>query len=308
MAFSIGANSDHVLRGVDRTIAAVVDVLPVRTTRPTSLPRAWLSQRGQEVLSCRVRVSGGFPGSIRAQHTLDSVVLAITDDWLIAGEGTPSGFALPVARLDGFSVQPCGGIQPPCLVVWYRDGVLSGSFQISFLGTSRNRHGEFRATPVARFLQQQGVPIVPADDARFVPDLFCPWSDIASFADDDVRYAGSVFASSGGPFGAHLDTARVWITDRWLLWCPTHGTGLNRLELDRIVECRSGYGDRLLIGIEDACGGRYDLYFDFGVDGDRTRPVLTVQDLLAAADIPIEIASTPIAPWRRSGTRPASEE
>lgn len=298
MAISIGATSEHLLKGFDRVIASVVDVLPRGKAQP--IPRAWQAERGTLISFAKVRVAGGFPGSTRSQHMLSKTTLHLTDRWLILGEGTANGFALPLARLDGCAIQDTGGLQPPQLVIWYREGAGSASFAISFAGTTRSRTGAFRAELWRDQLAEIGIATFAPTLTEFCPQLHTDWATLDEFSCEDVLFSGMAIASAGGRFGEQLDSAEVWITDRWLLWCPQHGSGLNALAIDRIADCRSGFGDRMTIGIGDNHGGRYDIYFDFGPDGDRTS--VRVQETLAALGVPVGTAVTPIAPWRTGGT------
>lgn len=308
MAISFGTTSENLMRGIDRMIATVAAVLPVRNSRRVApISRSWASDRGNEILRAQVDVSGGFPGNLRWQQQLPNTSLHLTNTWLIFGEGTNYGFALPLTLLKGVTVQRFGGLQPPGLVVWYQDGDMQGSFLISFRGTARNRAGVLRAEWIQGHLLNLGVPKANEISARFVPSIYCAWEDIADLADDDVLFAGRAVASAAGPFGAILDSSEVWITERSLIWCPEHGQGLNCLSLDSIIDCRNGFGDRLSIGIEDAQGGRYDLYFDFTSRKDRSNPGAQVQELLAAAGVPVGTAVSPIAPWRSGGTRRPSD-
>ena len=308
MAINLGTTSENLLRGIDRLIVAVAGVVPVRQSRPVpAIPRAWGAQRGIVTAQAKVDIAGGFPGSLRWQQQLQNISLHLTDLWLIVGEGTTSGFALPIDKITGVAIRTGGGLQPPCLVVWYRDADQNGSFCISVRGTARNRTGAFRAEWLHDHLLAAGIPEVDSDLARFVPPVHVAWDDIADLTDDTLLFSGEVIASAGGPFGSTLDSATLWLTEHALIWCPHHGVGVNVLKLDAIIECRTGFGDRLSIGIEDACGGRYDLYFDFGNDGERNNTAAEVKHLLAAAGIPTGTAAMPIAPWRKGGTRRPSE-
>lgn len=308
MAISLGATSEQLLRGVDRVIESLAGAFPKSITRGVKpIPRAWAAERGKDLATARVSVSGGFPGSLRAQQSLARTTLHLTDRWLIIGEGTNGGFALPISRLDGCSVQYCGGLQPPCLVMWYRDDTMTGSFAISFEGTARNRAGHLRANVWQHLLAEANVAVIPTDVAAFIPSIHCPWTNIDHVVTDDVLFSSRAQASTGGRFATTLDTADVWITDEWLLWCADHGAGLNCINIQNIIECRNGFGDRVAIGIEDACGARYDVYFDFGIESDRARPSATVQQILAAHGVPVGVASAANAPWRRGGTMRPSE-
>lgn len=308
MAITLGATSENLLRGIDRMIATVATALPVWGPRQrTVIPRAWASQRGEDIARAQVDISGGFPGSLRWQQRLTNVSLHLTDSWLIIGEGSSAGFALPIDRIAGISTQSFGGLQPPSLVVWYQDGDLRGSFLVSFRGTARNRAGVLRAEWFAGHLTNAGVSLLDEEAAHFVPSLHCAWDEIADLADDEILFSGRAVASVAGPFGAVMDSSEIWLTERTLIWCPDHGHGLNCLPLEKIIDCRNGFGDRLSIGIEDACGGRYDLYFDFTSKDEQSNPAAHVKQLLAAAGIPTGTAMMPIAPWRSGGTRRPSD-
>lgn len=308
MAISLGATSENLLRGIDRMIASVAAVLPARSTRQRPLiPRAWAAQRGEEIARAQVDISGGFPGNLRWQHHIANTSLHLTDSWLILGEGNSAGLTLPIERISGVSIQSYGGLQPPCLVIWYQDADVQGSFLVTFRGTARNRAGVLRAECLYAHLVDMGVLAIDEETARFVPSIHCDWDHIADLVDDEVLFSGRAIASAAGPFGSQLDSSELWITERSLIWCPEHGTGLNRISLDSIIDCRNGFGDRLSIGIEDACGGRYDLYFDFTSKEDRSNPAANVKHLLAAAGIPTGTTVVPIAPWRSGGTRRPSD-
>ena len=308
MAISLGATSEHLLRGIDRLIGSLASAMPVpNLSRHTRRSRSWAAERGADILVGRVDVAGGFPGSLRWQQHLAATTLHLTDRWLIVGEGTPNGFALPLARIVGTAVQGSGGLKPPCLTIWYQDGDLTGSFSVCFRGTARGRSGMWRATVWQQYLTAQGVQPLDAEAVRFAPHVHIAWDEIAEWVDDEILFTGHALASVGGWFGNELDAADVWITERSLIWCPAHGQGLNRLALDAIVDCRNGFGDRLAIGIEDACGGRYDLFFDFGDHNTRANTGARVQQLLAAAGVPVGTSSPVIAPWRRGGTRRPSD-
>lgn len=308
MAISLGATSDHLLRGIDRMIGSVVSVLPVpRLRRRSRLTRAWGTERGKDILIAQVDAVGGFPGSLRWQQRLTTTTLHLTESWLLVGEGTPGGFALPLHSLAGSAVQGGGGLKPPHLTIWYQDGDLVGSFSLGFRGTARGRAGMWRANVWQQQLAELGVQAIDADAARFSPNLHVSWDSVADIVDDEILFASSAWASAGGWFGAEFDIADVWITENTIIWCPAHGNGLNRLPLEKIIDCRNGFGDRLAIGIEDACGGRYDLFFDFANRTDRANHGARVQQLLHAGGVPIGTATPVIAPWRRGGTRRPSD-
>lgn len=308
MAITLGTTSENLLRGIDRLVVAVAGVIPARQSRRVpAIPRAWGAQRGTGIVQAQIDIAGGFPGSLRWQQQLQNTSLHLTDLWLIVGEGTPSGFAIPIDKISGVAIQSDGGLQPPNMVVWYRDADQIGSFCISVRGTARNRTGAFRAEWLCDHLLAAGVPAIDDELAQFVPPIHVAWDDVADFTDDTLLFTGEGIASAGGLFGSTLDSATIWLTEHALIWCPDHGLGVNVLKLDAIIDCRSGFGDRLSIGIEDACGGRYDLYFDFSNQNERSNIAAEVKHLLAAAGIPTGTSVMPIAPWRSGGTRRPSE-
>lgn len=308
MAISLGTTSEQLLRGIDRMVASVASVLPIRVgIQQPRLSRAWESDRGRDTLIAQIDVAGGFPGSLRWQNRLNSTSIHLTDRHLIVGEGTAAGFALPLERISGTAIQGTGGLKPPCLTVWYQDADLIGSFSINFRGTARGRSGLLRAEVWQQHLTDEGIPNVDTETARFSPNLHVEWDEITDFADDEAIFSGPSIASVGGWFGSELDVSEVWITERSVIWCALHGEGVNRLAIDRIIDSRNGFGDRIAIGIEDACGGRYDLFFDFGNKQDRDNPAARVLQMFAAMGVPVSISSPAVAPWRRGGTRRPSD-
>lgn len=304
MAISLGTTSEQLLRGIDRMVASVASVLPIRVPlHEAKITRAWEANRGRDRLVAQVDVAGGFPGGLRWQNRLTATTLHLTDRHLIVGEGTKTGFAVPLANIAGSAIQLTGGLKPPCLTVWFLDGALIGSFSVNFRGTSRGRSGLLRAEVWQQHLAEFGVPAVETERARFSPNLHLDWDEIHDIVDDEIIFSGTVIASVGGWFASELDEAELWITEHSIIWCGKHGEGVNRLAIDRIVNTRNGYGDRIAIGIEDSCGGRYDLFFDFGNKNDRDNPGARVHQILGSMGVPISAPTTIIAPWRRGGTR-----
>lgn len=272
---------------------------PGRTT--VRVPKAWAAERGDTLLQCGVHVLGGFPESLRSQHTLKNTTMHITDRYLIMDEGGINGFALPLERLLGTAILPQHGVQPPLLTIWYQDSEHVGSFGICFRGTARTFRGQSRAVQAHRLLNDLGV--IDIDSGSFTPSVHVPWSHAGSVAEHDVLWSGRAIASCAGPFASRMDSCQVWLTEQYLIWVPTHGTGLNCLALADVMECRNGHGDRLAVGIEDPQGARYDLYFDFGDKANGRQPVSRVIQVLAAAGVPTGTSAAPLAPWRAGGTR-----
>lgn len=285
-------------------VASVASVLPVRvSSRHAKITRAWETDRGRDILIAQVDVAGGFPGGLRWQNLLTCTSLHLTDRHLIVGEGTSAGFALPLARISGSAIQHTSGLKPPCLTIWFQDGEMIGSFCIRFRGTARGRSGLLRADVWQQYLADVGIPKISTETARFSPNLHLDWDEVHDFVDDEIIFSGPVTASVGGWFASALDSAEIWITEHSIIWCARHGEGINRIALDRIIDSRNGFGDRLAIGIEDACGGRYDLFFDFADKQDRENPGARVHQILAALGVPVRTSAPVIAPWRRGGTR-----
>ena len=285
-------------------VASAASLLPIRLLpREAKITRAWEANRGRDRLIAQVDIAGGFPGGLRWQNMLTSTTLHLTDRHLIVGEGTKTGFALPLAIIAGSAIQHTTGLKPPCLTVWFQDADQIGSFSIGFRGTARGRSGLLRAEVWQQHLADVGIPAVETAQARFSANLHLDWDEIHDIVDDEIVFSGNGTASVGGWFASELDDANLWITEHAIIWCGKHGDGVNRLPIDSIINTRSGYGDRLAIGIEDACGGRYDLYFDFGDKQDRENPGARVHQILASMGVPMGNPTAVIAPWRRGGTR-----
>lgn len=305
MDINVARRPEQLLRGMDRLLAVVADAIPQVPSRPrvaARVPARWLIERGETRVEAPVVALGGFPGALRSMNRLNDVQLVCTVRYLVVGEGSVTGFAIPMR--DVLSV---GMVRPDRrsnhgLVIWYRDGEHTGSFFIQFRGFARGISGLRRAEQAMQFLVSRGVAPVEARDAFSTPALFVSWDDARSLATEDIVWSGNGVAPDGGWFGAVQDAARIWMTNRHLLWAGAGGTGLNRIALADILEARDGAGDRVSIGIRDAMGFRYDLCFDLALDHleleRHANPRVQFMDTLARHGVPVTPASTPLAPWR----------
>lgn len=305
MDSNVARRPEQLLRGMDRLLAVVADAIPQMPSRPrvaSRVPSRWLIERGETRVEAPVVALGGFPGALRSMNRLADVHLICTVRYLIVGEGTATGFAIPMRDILSVSMVRPDRRSNHGLVVWYRDGDRTGSFFLQFRGVSRGVSGLRRAEQALQFLVGRGVTPVNASEAFSTPALHLSWDRARALADEEIVWSGDGIASIGGWYGERHDVSRVWLTNRHLLWAGASGAGLNRLALGDILEARDGAGDRVSIGIRDAMGGRYDLGFDLALDHleleRHASPRVQLMDALARHGVPVSTASTPLAPWR----------
>lgn len=305
MDINVARRPEQFLRGIDRLLAVVADAFPQMPSRPramASVPSRWLIERGETRLQSPVVALGGFPGSLRSMNRLHDASLICSARYLVVGEGTATGFAIPMRDVLSVSMVRPDRRSNHGLLISYRDGDATGSFFLQFRGISRGLSGLRRAEQAMQFLVERGVAPVDAGDAFSTPALYLSWDDAPSLAAEHILWSGNGVAPVGGWFGAIQDASRIWLTDRHLLWAGASGSGLNRIALSDIVEARDGTGDRISVGIRDAMGARYDLTFDLALHhlelARHANPRVQFMDALARRGVPVATASTPLAPWR----------
>jgi hypothetical protein len=313
MAVSIGATSERWLQGVDRLVIAMADAMPAfrrPASRADRIPARWVMERGAVIASAPVNVLGGFPGSLRAMNRLVAASLLITDRYLVVGEGTPDGFALPIGRILAVArVRPSAHANPG-LVIHYQDGPGVGTFGLDFRGIARGRSGRCRADDAFAALREAGVRPFRAQHLARSPRLAMTWQQAQAHAGEDLVWSGTAIGSIGGWFGMQQSGCRIWLTAESLFWTCATADGVNRMPVASIIEARDGVGDRILVSMRDHAGHRYDLAFDLAVDGQlnagreqRTR----LLNALASLGIAVGAAARPFAPWRRGGMLPPSD-
>ncbi|HLU36709.1 MAG TPA: hypothetical protein VKZ61_13140 [Thermomicrobiales bacterium] len=305
MAINVGSRPEQLLRGVDRLVAVVAEAIPLSPSLPRReavAPPRWLIERGTTRVEIPVNVLGGFPGALRVMNRLDDVRVLATVRYLVVGEGTPNGFALPMRDIVAVArVRPGGGYNVG-LRIWYRDGDRTGSFFLDCRGLSRGISGITRADQMMEFLIERGVTPIASALAGRMTTPWVSWSDAEAFAGEGIVWSGDGIAAVGGWFGATRDHCRVWFTESALMWAASSHAGLNRIELTDIVQARDGVGDRVSIGIADALGHRFDLAFEL-VGGQRdarrvSSPAMQLMERLAERGVPVQTATSPLAPWR----------
>jgi hypothetical protein len=305
MDINVARRPGQLLRGMDRLLAVVADAIPQIPPRPrvaSRVPSRWLIERGETRVDASVTALGGFPGSLRSMNRLLDAHLVCTLRYLVVGEGTSTGFAIPMRDVLSVSLVRPDHRSNHGLIVWYRDGDATASFFLQFRGVSRGLSGVRRADAVLQFLIERGVAPVPVDEAFSTPALFLTWESAQEHAAEEIVWSGNGIASVGGWFGNNQEASRIWLTERSLLWAGANGEGLNRIARADILCARDGTGDRVCIGLPDALGFRYDLAFDLALDhvelAWHLHPRVQMMDALARHGVPVGTASTPLAPWR----------
>jgi hypothetical protein len=266
-------------------------------------------ERGSVRASAPVEVIGGFPGSLRSSNRLQKTSLIATDRYLVVGEGSTDGFALPMR-----DVLAAGLVRPSRqanvgLIVHYQDGSEIGTFALNFLGLARGLSGGRRAEDVLRVLEDRGVRRLKPSQMTGALRLSYSWEDARRYASEPLVWSGLVMASVGGWYGAVQHPCRVWLTEESLFWCCTQGEGINRLALTDIIQVRDGVADRVLISFRDSAGQRCDLPFDFDSGTTGAQPMeqrMRFLNVLASRGVRVRTAPPPLAPWRSGDVqRPA---
>lgn len=307
MAVFVGTTPERWLQGLDRVLAATAELMPALPSvgwRRGHVPTRWVLERGSVRAEAPVDVLGGFPGSLGSLNRLQRTEVIATDRYLVIGEGSAGGFALPMADIRAVDLVRPSRQANPGLVIHYQDGPDIGTFAMNFRGLARGLSGRRRAEEVLRVLEDQGIPRMTSSRAPGPQRLSLSWESARRHVAEPLLWSGQARASVGGWYGAVQRSCRVWLTEDSFLWCCSEGNGVNRLPLADIVEVRDGVADRIRVAARDAAGHRYDLAFDFatgtsGVDPMRQRVQLL--NALASRGVAISTAPAPLAPWRRGG-------
>jgi hypothetical protein len=304
MAVNVGTTPERWLQGLDRLVAATARFLPrlpmLLRRRDRVSPR-WVMERGPVRASAPVNAIGGFPGSLRSANRLESTSVIVTDRYMVVGEGSTGGFALPMADVLAAELVRPSRQANVGMVVHYRDGSGVGTFALDFLGLARGASGGRRAEEVLRVLKNQGVQRLGPGRVPGALRLTLTWEDARRHDHEPLMWSGLARASVGGWYGAVQHPCRVWITGESLFWCCSEGEGVNRLALTDIVDVRDGVADRVCIAFRDSGGHRCDLPFDFDTCTSGTQPMqqrMRFLDVLASCGVAVSTAPLPLAPWR----------
>ncbi len=125
MAVNIGTAPERWLRGVDRLVAGMANLLPGSATRGRRIPAHWVMQRGPVRATAPVDALGGFPGSLRSRNALERTTVIVTSRYLVVGEGTNDGFALRMNDLLSAGMVRPSPRSNPGLVVSFQDGAVT---------------------------------------------------------------------------------------------------------------------------------------------------------------------------------------
>lgn len=307
MAVTIEMAPERWLRGMDRLVAGAVEMLPsfsMPARRQNEVSARWVMERGPVRTMAPVDVLGGFPGSLESANRFQGTTVLVTSRYLVVGEGTAGGFALPIA-----DVLAAGIVRPsrqtnPGLVIRYQDGSSVGAFALDFRGLARGLSGRHRAEEVLLTLEELGVQRLASSRIPGAPALVLSWSDAQHHDPETLIWAGRAVSSVGGWYGAVQRECRVWLTEESLFWCCSHGNGVNRLPIPDIIDVRDGVADRICLAFRDGAGQRYDLVFDLQGDVSRTSAAqqrMQLLNALASVGVPVGTAPRAMAPWRRGG-------
>ncbi|HEV2074555.1 MAG TPA: hypothetical protein VGR29_13075, partial [Thermomicrobiales bacterium] len=267
MAVNIGTAPERWLRGVERLVASMANLLPrnaTRARRGRRIPAHWVMQRGPARATAPVDALGGFPGSLRSRNALERTTVAVTSRYLVVGEGTNDGFALRMSDLLSADMVRPSLWSNPGLVVSFQDGAVTSTFALNFRGLARGLSGRYRAEEVLRVLQEQGVQRLGLHRLSGGPSLALPWEEVRVHENETLLWAGRARACVGGWYGAVQRSCRVWLTRTSLLWCCSDGEGVNRLSFSDIAGARDGVSDRIRVSFHQG-DQQYDLLFDFDV-------------------------------------------
>lgn len=308
MAVSVGTTPERWLQGLDRMVAATAELFPVvpsLLSRQERLPTRWVLERGPVRAAAPVDLLGGYPGSLQTCNRFERTYAIVTERYLVVGEGSNDGFALPVGDiLTAGIVRPSSQVNPG-LVVQFQDGSSVGLFALNFRGLARGLSGVLRTEEMLRVLVAQGVRRVSPERLTGFPRLLLTWEEARTFADESLVWSGMAQAAVGGWFGAIQHRCRVWLTEESLFWSCPQGDGVNRLPVSHIVEVRDGVADRVRVVFQDDAGYRHDLPLDFAWASAESSPGqqrMRFLNALAASGVAVSAASVPLAPWRRGGT------
>jgi len=308
VAVSVGTTPERWLQGLDRLVAATAELfpaVPALLPRQDRLPTRWVLERGPVLAASPVDVLGGYPGSLQTCNRFERTHVIVTERYLVVGEGSREGFALPMSDiLAAGVVRPSSQVNPG-LIIQFQDGSGVGSFALNFRGLARGLSGVLRTEEVLRALEAQGVRRLSPERLPGLPRLLLTWEDARTFADESLVWVGMAQAAVGGWFGAVQHQCRVWLTEESLFWSCPQGVGVNRLLVSHIVEVRDGVADRIRIVFQDDGGYRHDLPLDFSHGSAEPSPIqqrMRFLNALAASGVAVSAASVPLAPWRRGGT------
>ena len=234
---------------------------------PTSQAQSWLEQRGVVLFEAIADVMGGFPGYADQGGELSGVVLRVTERFLLADEGKPHGFGIPVQWLDGTALLSRPDGDDPDLRVFYGDGALPRIFTVRFRPNRLAVRGGKRAERAQDALAAAGLADSIALAPPESPDFALSWEETHQFDDESVIWSGHAAAPSR--VGDELAPSEVWLSTNSLIWGSVEGDGLNRAPLRDVSDfSATRMKDRLgtpavHIGVTGERFGRHELSFVF---------------------------------------------
>jgi hypothetical protein len=247
-----------------------------RSTRPPLEPipdsslshsQSWLEQRGVVLFEAAADMMGGFPGYADQGGELRGVVVRVTERFLLADEGKPHGFGVPVQWLDGTMLLPRADGDDPDLRVFYSDGALARLFTVRFRPNRLAVRGGKRAERAQDALGAAGLADSIALAPPESPDFALTWEETHEFDDESVIWSGH--AAAPVRVGEELAPSEVWLSTNSLIWGSSDGDGLNRVPLRDVSDFNATrMKDRLgtpvvHLGVSGEQIGRHELSFVF---------------------------------------------
>lgn len=237
--------------------------------------REWTSERGQILFEASAEIIGGFPGYADRGCLLDSAHLRITDRYLIASDGQPQGFAVPLDSIEGSALVAQPGRDDHALNIFYRAGETTRLFTIRFRTTRIGGRVPRRSLRAQQALHTAGIVDRYAADPPQQPNFTVPWEQTREFDNENVIWTGRAHAPLY--VGGDLVPSDVWLTTKSLIWGSGSGNGINRIPLPLIMDLvatrlRDRFGTPVVyLAIGDASTGRYELPFTFNIQSPPDR-------------------------------------
>ena len=279
--------------------------------RPAALraadPGAWATERGATLFAATCDVIGGFPGYADRGAVLAGVDLRITTTYLLAGEGQPHGFAVPIRSIDGTSLVDAPARGEVGLRVFYWDGTLPRIFTLRFRAGRIGLPGVRAHRPVRAqaALAAAGLDDRFADQPPPEPAFTRSWDRTGDIEQEEVIWTGR--ASAPVHPGSALAPSRVWLTTESLIWGSGRGDGINRVPLPLLADLvTTRLRDRLgtpvvYVALDEPGTGRFELAFVFDL---RTQPAHGFRErddfltALRSRGIADGVATPAWQPWR----------
>lgn len=227
----------------------------------------WVSERGEILFEASADIIGGFPGYADRCCALAGAYLRITDRFLLADEGHPQGFGLPLSWIEGSTLVAQPGRDDYALRIFFRVDGMPRLFTIRFRTNRIGARGPRRSLRAQEALHTAGIVDRFAAEPPQQPNFTLPWDQTREFENENVIWTGR--ATAPVRVGSESAPSEVWLTTKSLIWGSGDGEGINRIPLPLLMDLVSTrLRDRLgtpviYVAIGDDSTGRYELPFSF---------------------------------------------